>query len=83
MSTGVQIRCELLQRTGWTLTYFGEEWRWVSEPYGRAVKVDGAWRELKDAGDELPEAVKRDDGDSGLQSQEALAQRRANVHHVG
>jgi len=54
----------------WTLTYLGDEWRWDSEPYGKFVNVDWAWRELKDAGEELPEAVKSEDGDSGLQSQE-------------
>lgn len=58
----------------WTLTYLGDEWRWDSEPYGKAVNVDWAWRELKDAGEELPEAVKSEDGDSGLQSQELLAE---------
>ena len=43
----------------------------MSGPYGEVVKV--AWRGLSDAGDELPEAVKREEekeGDSGLQSQE-------------
>lgn len=54
----------------WTLTYLGDEWRWDSEPYGKVVTVDWAWRELKDAGEELPEVVNSDDGDSGLQSQE-------------
>lgn len=35
------------------------------------MSVGWAWRrELKDAGEELPEAVNREDGDSGLQSQE-------------
>ena len=53
----------------WPLTYFGDEWRWDSEPYGKVVNVDWAWRELKDAGEELPEAVNSEDGDSGLQSQ--------------
>lgn len=48
----------------------GDEWRWESEPYGKFVNVDWAWRELKDAGDELPEAVRSEEGDSGLQSQE-------------
>lgn len=55
----------------WTLTYLGDEWRWDSEPYGKVVSVGWAWRrELKDAGEELPEAVNSEDGDSGLQSQE-------------
>lgn len=55
----------------WTLTYLGDEWRWDSEPYGKVVSVGWAWRrELKDAGEELPEAVNIEDGDSGLQSQE-------------
>lgn len=54
----------------WTLTYLGDEWRWDSEPYGKFVNVDWAWRELKDDGEELPEAVKSEDRDSGLQSQE-------------
>ena len=54
----------------WTLTYLGDEWRWDCEPYGKVVNVDWAWRELKDAGEELPEAVNIEDGDSGLQSQE-------------
>lgn len=48
----------------------GDEWRWDNEPYGKVVNVDWAWRELKDAGEELPEAVNSEDGDSGLQSQE-------------
>lgn len=49
----------------------GDEWRWDSEPYGKVVSVGWAWRrELKDAGEELPEAVNSEDGDSGLQSQE-------------
>lgn len=61
----------------WTLTYLGDEWRWDSEPYGRVVSVVGwAWRrELKDAGEELPQAVNSEDGDSGLQSQELQAER--------
>lgn len=55
----------------WTLTYLGDEWRWDSEPYGEVVSVGWAWRrELKDAGEELPEAVNSEDGDSGLLSQE-------------
>lgn len=55
----------------WTLTYLGDEWRWDSEPYGEVVSVGWAWRrELKDAGEELPEAVDSEEGDSGLQSQE-------------
>lgn len=55
----------------WTLTYLGDEWRWDSEPYGEVVSVGWAWRrELKDAGEELPEVVNSEDGDSGLQSQE-------------
>lgn len=52
----------------------GDEWRWDSEPYGTVVNVDWAWRELKDAGEELPEAVNCEDGDSGLQSQELQAE---------
>lgn len=49
----------------------GDEWRWDSEPYGEVVSVGWAWRrELKDAGEELPEVVNSEDGDSGLQSQE-------------
>lgn len=32
--------------------------------------MDWTWRELKDAGEELPDVVKSEDGDSGLQSQE-------------
>lgn len=52
----------------------GDEWRWDSEPYGKVVNVDWAWRELKDAGEELPEAVNSEDGDSGLQSQELQAE---------
>lgn len=55
----------------WTLTYLGDEWRWDSEPYGKVVSVGWAWRrELKDAGEELPEEANSEDGDSGLQSQE-------------
>lgn len=39
------------------------------------MNVDWAWRELKDAGEELPEAVvNSEDGDSGLQSQELKAE---------
>ena len=56
-----------------TRTYLGEVWRWVSGPYGEVVvNVGWAWRGFRDAGDELPEAVKREEeeGDSGLQSQE-------------
>lgn len=37
--------------------------------------MDWAWRELKDAGEELPEAVNSEEGDSGLQSQELQAER--------
>lgn len=59
----------------WTLTYLGDEWRWDSEPYGKVVSVGWAWRELKDAGEELPQAVNSEDGDSGLQSQELQAER--------
>lgn len=59
---------------GWSPTYLGDEWRWESEPYGKVVNVGWAWRELKDAGEELPEAVNREDGDSGLQSQELEAE---------
>lgn len=58
-------------RNGWTPTYLGDkEWRWDSEPYGIVVNVGWAWKELKDAGEELPEAVNCEDGDLGLQSQE-------------
>lgn len=75
----------------WALTYLGDEWRWDSEPYGKVVNVDWAWRELKDAGEELPEAVNSEDGDSGLQSQELQAEqghvprgkrRERTVNHI-
>lgn len=60
----------------WTLTYLGDEWRWESEPYGEVVNVGWVWRrELKDAGEELPQAVNSEDGNSGLQSQELQAER--------
>lgn len=59
----------------WTLTYLGDEWRWESEPYGEVVNVGWVWRrELKDAGEELPQAVNSEDGNSGLQSQELQAE---------
>lgn len=65
---GMTSHCTQTHR--WTLTYLGDEWRWDCEPYGKFVNVDWAWREVKDVGEELPEAVKSEDGDSGLQSQE-------------
>lgn len=74
---GMTSHCTETHR--WTLTYLGDGWRWESEPYGKFVNVDWAWRELKDAGEELPEAVKSEDGDSGLQSQELWAGDRVRV----
>lgn len=46
------------------------------------MSVGWAWRrELKDAGEELPEAVNREDGDSGLQSQELHGGHVATTPH--
>lgn len=51
------------------------------------MKADGAWKELKDAGEEEegePEAVEREDGDSGpglqAQSQSQELQAKARAH---